>query len=495
MANGGPTHEVPCVLISDGFSEQLLWDQKDEADMEEMTDLLASWKEKLFMFTIVGENDEALSSGNQRELETALQNHLGEKQIAFLRNTESMDHCVQLLIDMTSERSSYKLEDPKSEYVAQGALSLKETLNEKFLDANCIVNEPVLRESKMAVIKSYFNAKTVGDSYAPPVSAKSTIVEDLNKYVPSGLEDPLSKCLLQEEEHLPAKLVMKKMRKQPTHRPYTMSIVVDASTLAFSPTNRHHALLTLFGILFNLAKLDVSTVDVFVASTSVLCVAKGVNPEALWQSNVVGALYAVVSGTLPLTTALAATLREACNLCDSRNHPSTALLFTNGVLNNSERAAVQSVSNEFRGRLICFGIGSYLNGFKDLLPVMMWSADPHKLQATLVQHNNPTEVGNLFAVPETAVNESMMKKEHQRCHLALIQELLYEPTQAEVLVSQVGFKTLCLLLMRMVAPSSTVANEMSWEQMEVLRIMASWLCVCIWVVLTIRRIHVCHTSN
>lgn len=99
--------------------------------------------------------------------------------------------------------------------------------------------------------------------------------------------------------------------------------------------------------------------DVFVASTSVLCVAKGVNPEALWQSNVVGALYAVVSGTLPLTTALAATLREACNLCDSRNHPSTALLFTNGVLNNSERAAVQSVSNEFRGRLICFGIGSY----------------------------------------------------------------------------------------------------------------------------------------
>lgn len=226
---GGPTHEVPCVLISDGFSEQLLWDQKDEADMEEMTDLLASWKEKLFMFTIVGENDEALSSGNQRELETALQNHLGEKQIAFLRNTESMDHCVQLLIDMTSERSSYKLEDPKSEYVAQGALSLKETLNDKFLDANCIVNEPVLRESKMAVIKSYFNAKTVGDSYAPPVSAKSTIVEDLNKYVPSGLEDPLSKCLLQEEEHLPAKLVMKKMRKQPTHRPYTMSIVVDAS--------------------------------------------------------------------------------------------------------------------------------------------------------------------------------------------------------------------------------------------------------------------------
>ena len=435
LANGGPTHEVPCVLISDGFSEQLL------TDIEDVTDLLTTWKNKLFMLTIVGETNEALSEENQSELKMILQKHLGENQIAFLQDADGMNQCIQLLIEMTSEGSNYKIADPKSEYVAQGALSLKEVLNDKFLDAKCIVNEPPLRTSKMNAVKSYFNVKAVGDSYAPPISSKSTIVDDLNKYVPGDLEDALSKCLLQNDESSPAKIVVKKkkVKKHPTHRPYTMSIIVDASTLAFSPTNRHHALLTLFGILYNLARLNVSTVDVFVASTSVLCVAKGVGPEALWQPNIVGALYAVVSGTLPLTTALAATLREACNLCDSRKQPSTALLFTNGVLNGSERKAVQSVSNEFRGRLICFGIGSYLNGFRDLLPLMMWSADPHKLQETLMLHNKPTEVGNLFAVREAAVNESMMKKEHQRCHLALIQELLYEPTQAEVIVTQVGF--------------------------------------------------------
>ena len=50
------------------------------------------------------------------------------------------------------------------------------------------------------------------------------------------------------------------------------------------------------------------------------------------------------------------------------------------------------------------GIGSYLCGFEDLFPTMVWNSNPIRLSETLLNITNPVPNSNLNAIPKKQIN-------------------------------------------------------------------------------------------
>ncbi|KAM7456229.1 hypothetical protein BLSTO_03018, partial [Blastocystis sp. subtype 1] len=111
-------------------------------------------------------------------------------------------------------------------------------------------------------------------------------------------------------------------------------------------------------------------------------------------------------------TVLQDCLRYACCTCNSRSFSSVMMVCTNGVLCKETREEVRSIVNTFEMSYVGVGIGSYLCGFHDLFPSMIWHANPLRLSDVIASKDDASRSTSVYGVEEKKVDSVLLTKKN-----------------------------------------------------------------------------------
>ena len=221
-------------------------------------------------------------------------------------------------------------------------------------------------------------------------------------------------------------------------RSYNASLVIDCSSLAFSETNRVHSLVTVFSILRNLSNMQLPCVDIWVATDEIIRVATGLTSMDVWENNIVASLYQSLL-TPSRNTCLADCIRYAACTCNARSFQSVMLVLTNGVLCDDARSEIKSIVSGIEMMYLGIGIGSYLCGFEDLFPTMVWNSNPIRLSETLLNITNPVPNSNLNAIPKKQIDGLILNGTFTTSFSDMTKNICNIPSIYETTLSSVRF--------------------------------------------------------
>lgn len=424
----------PVVVFGDGISEQLL------SPVEDVKEVARTWR--LFLVCVSGSGDESLSSENQQQMEARLRDNFGER-VLMLSQAADLPKFPKILANavLSSHSLTTSLADaPSAPMNEQGNGFVPEVP----FDLVCNAQQRIAQTSELSASATVapIPAEQLLLSYEPPSTQASLHFFEAfaNSDLAANLALGLSRAFFPANAFAPSLAAMgafvqpsayRHFLHQPASdgkvfssvcfsaRRYACSVVLDASSLAFSYGNRHHTLTTLLALLRAVASLDLPTVDLWVASHTITRVATGIRSRDLWQANVLAALLAAASNP-PLVTLLERTLLYAASTCVCRADPAVVLVLTNGVLAEETKKGVRSVIHSFSTnradlRFVGVGLGLHLHGTQDVLPQFFWSADVAQLGTVLCEREESVKEVN--SVKET---KAKLTESYPVCHKGCI---------------------------------------------------------------------------
>ncbi|KAK8832630.1 hypothetical protein WA577_004889 [Blastocystis sp. JDR] len=434
------------VIIGDGFSEQLM--SRETC----VTDAFTVFKDRLFLLCIVGSGDEALSGANQTKLESCLKANFGENMV-LVKTMEDMVKSVDFLSScILSKKPASKqvggeplnagsgnmtvppvlntsLESPQSAVLVSTITAIKKATPVDIRDAD-LNYVPMIKGGEGFIrgmsgcVKpdNYFDSLNLSifvpnkaSSFVAATSGTSIIIAKYIKYLVTKSGD--GKFF--------KKLGSAKMRF------YNCGFVIDCSSLAFSETNRAHSFITLFTLLRNISNLQLPCVDIWVATNQVVRVATGVPSADLWETPVIAAVLEAISQPVP-NTVLQDCLRYACCTCNSRSFSSVMMVCTNGVLCKETREEVRSIVSTFEMSYVGVGIGSYLCGFHDLFPSMIWHANPLRLSDVIASKDDASRSTSVYGVEEKKADSVLLTKKNGLYYDEMVKKISDVPSEYEL---------------------------------------------------------------
>ena len=444
----------PVVIVSDGFSEQLM------SQNDEVKEVFKQYK-KLFLLCVKGKGDgEALNGVNQSLLERSLRANFGDNMIMIEKIDDILHNSGRIMADILFETEMTKMNT-----VAE--VSQSEKWAQVFADDLKVSFEV---EQSMVVINSISSSKSAMKveiseedlfTYQKPIVNK-TVINKLSSVIQGeNLFDSLSVSLFIPNKsttfvastsgtsiHMAnyIKYVVsktgdgkffKKLGGEKI-RSYNSSIVIDCSSIAFSETNRAHSLITIFTIIRNLSNMQLPCIDLWVASSRIIRIATGISSMDLWESNIVASLYEYLLSPCQ-NTCLPDCIRYACCTCNARSLPSVIMVLTNGVLCDESRAEIKSIVSGIEMTYLGIGIGLYLCGFEDLFPTMIWNSNPIQLSETLMNLTNASINGKQNAVPVKRIDNFIMNGKFDKAYDEMIKRICDIPSMYEMALSNVRF--------------------------------------------------------
>ena len=425
----------PVVIISDGFSEQLM-----SPDNEKIRNIIGRYS-LLYLLCIKGKNEEALSMANQWLLEKALGANFHNniimidsiKDILNPLNFRFMDiffssQRIEMNKIMNISPSAHVAQDLKDDLkvsfrVNKAMISFSTITSSKpsrkidILDENlCIHPKPVNDDTVLNKLneviqgQNLFEAMSIS-AFAPDMSTESvasisgTLI-NLEKYI---------KFMVNKKGN--GKIFQKVDNERKVGN--AASIVIDCSSIAFSETNRVHSLLTIFSVIRNLSNMQLPCVDLWVASSKIICIATGMPSVDLWENNIVGILYESLLSPCQ-NTCLPDCIRYASCTCNARSFQSVMIVLTNGVLCNESRYEIKSIVSGIEMTYFGIGIGLYLCGFEDLFPTMIWNSNPLQPSETLSNLSTALTSENLNATPEQPLDDIIMNGSFDKTYVDII---------------------------------------------------------------------------
>ena len=414
------------VIIGDGFSEQLM--SRETC----VTDAFTVFKDRLFLLCIVGSGDEALSGANQTKLESCLKANFGESMVLvktvedLVKSVDFLSSCILSKMPASKQVGgepvnagsgnmtvppvlNTNLESPQSAVLVSTITAIKKATPVDIRDAD-LNYVPMIKGGEGFIrgmsgcVKpdNYFDSLNLSifvpnkaSSFVAATSGTSIIIAKYIKYLVTKSGDGK---------------FFKKLGSAKT-RFYNCGFVIDCSSLAFSETNRAHSLITLFTLLRNISNLQLPCVDIWVATDQVIRVATGVPSADLWETPVIAAVLEAISQPVP-NTVLQDCLRYACCTCNSRSFSSVMMVCTNGVLCKETREEVRSIVSTFEMSYVGVGIGSYLCGFHDLFPSMIWHANPLRLSDVIASKDDASRSTSVYGVEEKKADSVLLTKKN-----------------------------------------------------------------------------------
>ena len=401
----------PVVVFGDGISEQLL------SKHSIVKELARTWK--IFLVCVRGSGDDALSDENQTRLESSLRDNFGER-VVLLSQIADLPQCAKTLAN--SLFTSQALTPATTCLMAPLNSTGSSQLPEMPFDPVCYAQRRIVQSSTITSSAKVtpIPAEQLSLSYIPPFTHHS-----MHFFEAFSLPDAVTQLALglsrsffpanafgpslaavgpilspAAEGAIVSPAAYTHFLQHPASdgkvfpcvrinsRQYSCSVVLDASSLAFSYGNQHHALSTLFSLLHALASLDLPAVDVWIATTAVTRVVAGIPSRDLWKENVLSSLAAAVDSP-PLVTSLERTLLYAASTCACREIPAVILVCTNGVLleptKKGVQAIVQTFTHQTNVQFVGIGLGLHVHGTQGVLPQFFWSADVTQLGRILCE--------------------------------------------------------------------------------------------------------------
>ena len=440
----------PIVIVGDGMSEQLI---SSSATVKALFDI---HKDQMYLFCLIGNGDEALSQSNQQSLENQLKAYFGKGYIA-VKSVSDLSKNIDTLV-----RIMFTTEP-------MGVMSCSEPTNvstivdsmDEDLDVTFTSNQSATFQ---CIITSEQNAKSVevldADLTVTPSLQTTLTLNNLNVLISAdNLFDALSSNLFVPNKstgyiastsgtsihianyikYIVSKAgdgkLFKKLGSDKV-RSYCASVVIDCSSLAFGHINRTHSLLTVLSLLRNISNLQLPCVDIWVAGPTVTRICTGSPSGDLWEPNVIFSLLAALRSPCHNTT-LPDCIRYACCTSNCRSFSSLLLVLTNGVVSEAARDDIRATVHGVEVTYIGVGLGQYLNGFKDLFPTMLWSANPALLNQAIMNISNPSEkVGTCYAVPEHKITPEMMEMKHATCYDEMVKDISAIASTYEIALSK-----------------------------------------------------------
>ena len=445
--------EDPAVIVTDGFSEQLL------SSNEVVRSFIAEYP-MLFVVCVKKKNDEALNGSNQSLLENSLEANFhnnfmivekindlfsksDDKLIHLFYDTQDLEMNVVMDVNSTVRYAGDIQDDLDRIFEANKSMvsiniisstkpvKMVDISDENLLDYPKSISDTSVLRKLNGVIQgeNLFDAMSISlfipnksTAYVAATSGTSIHMANYIKYLVSKTGD--GKFF--------KKLGSEKIRS------YNASIVIDCSSIAFSDTNRVHSLITIFTIIRNLSNMQLPCIDVWVASRDIIRVATGISSMDLWESNVIAALYESLSYPCQ-NTCLPDCIRYACSTCNARSFQSVMMILTNGVLCNESRLEIKSIVSGIEMTYLGIGIGLYLCGFEDLFPTMIWNSNPVQLSETLMNLTNASTSGNLNAVPMKKIDGTIMDQQFEKSFVEMTKRICSIPSIYETTLSSVRF--------------------------------------------------------
>ncbi|KAK8822399.1 hypothetical protein WA577_005562 [Blastocystis sp. JDR] len=413
------------VIIGDGFSEQLM--SRETC----VTDAFNEFKDRLFLLCIVGSGDEALSGANQTKLESCLKANFGENMV-LVKTVEDLVKSVDFLSScILSKKPASKQVGGEPVNAGNGNMTVPPVLNTNLESPQSAVLVSTITAIKKATPVDIRDADL---NYVPMIKGGEGFIRGMSGcvkpdnyfdsldssffpalyrptvYSGTGLRLDIAKYIKYLVTKSGDGKFFKKLGSAKT-RFYNCGFVIDCSSLAFSETNRAHSLITLFTLLRNISNLQLPCVDIWVATDRVVRVATGVPSADLWETPVIAAVLEAISQPVP-NTVLQDCLRYACCTCNSRSFSSVMMVCTNGVLCKETREEVRSIVSTFEMSYVGVGIGSYLCGFHDLFPSMIWHANPLRLSDVIASKDDASRTTSVYGVEEKKVDSVLLTKKN-----------------------------------------------------------------------------------
>ena len=439
------------VIISDGFSEQLM-------SIESCVNgVFTVFKNQVFLLCVVGSGDEALSGSNQSQLESSLKHNFNDNMmlIKTLGDMVTKSSTIASFV-LSSEVGAKPLKsDPVD--AQSGSLMVPSELNTAFESTQSVVMVSTITAIKKA---SFVDIRDADLNYMPVVKGGENFIRGMNSHVkPDNYFDSLNLSFFVPNKAssfvaatsgtsiIIAKYIkylvtksgdgkfFKKLGSAKT-RYYNCGFVIDCSSLAFSETNRPHSLVTIFTLLRNLSNLQLPCVDIWVATNVVTRVATGVASVDLWETPVIAAVLEAIQHPVS-NTALHECLRYACCTCNSRSFSSVMMVCTNGVLCKETREEIQSVVSTFEMNYVGIGIGSYLCGFYDLFPSMIWHSNPLRLSDVIASKDDASKTRDMYGVVEKKADASILSKKGNLHYNEVVEKITNVPSEYELQMKDV----------------------------------------------------------
>lgn len=453
IVRGQFSEKDPVVIVSDGFSEQLMSQDNEVANVFRVYS-------KLFLLCIKGKDKEALSGPNQTSLEKLLEANFLDKMMiiesmadilkmpngilkSILFEKEEMCETVAANVlpainfakDL-QDNLEVKFESNKSVILINTIASTEAIKPVEILDENLLVYPKKFNNSTLL---QKMNGVIQGDNLFEALSASLFVPNKSTAYVAStsGTSIHMANYIKYVVSKSGDGKLFKKLGSEKI-RSYNASIVIDCSSLAFSEVNRVHSLITIFSIIRNLSNMQLPCIDLWVASRDITRIATGISSLDLWEGNILAALYGSLLFPSP-NTCLPDCLRYASCTCNARSFESVIMVLTNGVLCHESRLKIKSIVSGIEMRYFGIGIGLYLSGFDDLFPTMIWSSNPAQLSETIMNLTNATPSGNLNAVPEHPIDEYILNSTFNKTFAEIIQNICSIQSIYEITLSNMRF--------------------------------------------------------
>ncbi|KAM7454618.1 hypothetical protein BLSTO_04623 [Blastocystis sp. subtype 1] len=434
------------VIIGDGFSEQLM--SRETC----VTDAFNVFKDRLFLLCIVGSGDEALSGANQTKLESCLKANFGESMV-LVKTVEDLVKSVDFLSScILSKKPASKQVGGQPVNAGSGNMTVPPVLNTNLESPQSAVLVSTITAIKKATPVDIRDADL---NYVPMIKGGEGFIRGMSGCVkPDNYFDSLNLSIFVPNKAssfvaatsgtsiIIAKYIkylvtksgdgkfFKKLGSAKT-RFYNCGFVIDCSSLAFSETNRAHSFITLFTLLRNISNLQLPCVDIWVATDRVVRVATGVPSADLWETPVIAAVLEAISQPVP-NTVLQDCLRYACCTCNSRSFSSVMMVCTNGVLCKETREEVRSIVSTFEMSYVGVGIGSYLCGFHDLFPSMIWHANPLRLSDVIASKDDASRSTSVYGVEEKEVDSVLLTKKNGLYYGEMVEKISDFPSEYEL---------------------------------------------------------------
>ena len=421
----------PVVIISDGFSEQLM------SQDDEVRNMFRAYS-KLFLICLKGKDDEALSAANQSLLEKSLAANFHSNMMIIEDINSFLNSSKTMILNLFFHTQTLKMNESSTVIsTIDFARDLLDDLSVEFK-----INKSVVFISTIAKAKSTKIVNVSNDDLLkyPESINDNTVYRKLNAVIQGeNLFDALSTSLFVENELTfcyDHKYPLFKNGSRKYIRSYNACIVIDCSSIAFSETNRVHSLITIFTIIRNLSNLQLPCVDVWVASSKIIRIATGISSMDLWESNIVAILYESLLSPCQ-NTCLPDCIRFACCTCIARSFQSVMMILTNGVLCDESRVEIRSIVSGIEMTYLGIGIGLYLCGYEDLFPTMIWNSNPNQLSLTIMNMAKKSENKEANAVPEKPIDSMILNKSVSQSYKDTIERIcnipcIYETTKQEL---------------------------------------------------------------
>ena len=450
MVTGQFNEKDPIVIVGDGMSEQLI------SSCASVKAVFDSHKDQMYLFCVIGNEEEALLKSNQQSLENQLKANFGEGYIAINKVSDLLHNWEILKGIMFTKEPMNIVNCSEPMNVATIVDSIDEDLEATFSSNKSVTFQCIITSEQNAKFVEILDA----DLTVTPSMSTSLTLNDLNVLISAdNLFDALSSNLFVPNKstgyvastsgtsihianyikYIVSKAgdgkLFKKLGSDKV-RSYCASIVIDCSSLAFSYINRVHSLLTVLSLLRNISNLQLPCVDIWVAGSTVTRICTGSPSGDLWESNVILSLLSTLHSPCHNTT-LPDCIRYACCTSNCRSFSSLMIVLTNGVVSEAARNEIRAIVHGVEMTYIGIGLGQYLNGFKDLFPTMLWSANPALLNQAIMNISNPSDKAEVcYAVPEHEITPEIKEMKHATCFDDMVKNISAIASTYEIALSK-----------------------------------------------------------